>query len=99
MASSGIIAEFCDAADDSFGPTIHPECRGGFDFTLLFEQAIFIIIPCAILLPLAVVRLYQLFKTEDIVIRNVVYTYKLVSQAQISYGGRNRGTILMFYWN
>ncbi|UNI23117.1 hypothetical protein JDV02_008955 [Purpureocillium takamizusanense] len=37
-------------ADDVFGPVVGRECRGGFDLTLLFEQAVLSIIPAAIII-------------------------------------------------
>ncbi|KAL3958373.1 hypothetical protein ACCO45_006535 [Purpureocillium lilacinum] len=36
-------------ADDLFGPVVGRQCRGGFDLTLLFEQAVLSIIPAAII--------------------------------------------------
>jgi hypothetical protein len=37
----------CDiAAQDLFGPTVAADCRNGFDFTLLFEESFFNILPC-----------------------------------------------------
>lgn len=51
----------CADSDGSFGPAIAANCRGGFDFTLTFEQAILIVAPCAIflavLLPFRLTRL------------------------------------------
>ncbi len=38
------------AADSSFGPAVLGECRGGFDFTLLFEQSITTILPAGLFL-------------------------------------------------
>ena len=37
-------------ADDLFGPVVGRQCRGGFDLTLLFEQAVLSIIPAAIII-------------------------------------------------
>lgn len=39
----------CVAIDDSWGPWAGP-CRGGLDFTLLFEESIFSILPTAVLI-------------------------------------------------
>lgn len=49
--------------DASFGPSVPPigECRGGFDFTVTFEESIFSIAPASILiliLPLRILRLW-----------------------------------------
>ncbi|KAF5699076.1 major facilitator family transporter-associated [Fusarium globosum] len=46
--------------DASFGPFVGPECRDGFDFTLVFEQSILVLSPAALLLILAPVRLLRL---------------------------------------
>ncbi|KAF7158902.1 hypothetical protein CNMCM5623_004081 [Aspergillus felis] len=48
------------AAENVFGPTVAPECRNGFDFTLLFEEAFFVIAPCSILLLILPLQLYRL---------------------------------------
>lgn len=57
---------FSLCADDSFGPTVgNPSCRGGFDFTLLFEDSIFSIAPSALFLLVAPVRVIQLYKKND----------------------------------
>ncbi|KAH7248979.1 P-loop containing nucleoside triphosphate hydrolase protein [Fusarium redolens] len=46
--------------DASFGPFVSPECRDGFDFTLVFEQSILVLSPAALLLILAPIRLFRL---------------------------------------
>ncbi|KAF5000611.1 hypothetical protein FGRMN_1643 [Fusarium graminum] len=48
------------SADTSFGPFVGPECRDGFDFTLVFEQSILVLFPAALLLVFAPVRLFRL---------------------------------------
>ncbi|KAG9504500.1 hypothetical protein J7337_004473 [Fusarium musae] len=48
------------SVDASFGPFVGPECRDGFDFTLVFEQSILVLSPAALLLILAPVRLFRL---------------------------------------
>ncbi|OQD90793.1 hypothetical protein PENANT_c001G10359 [Penicillium antarcticum] len=36
----------CDiAVQDVFGPTVDSSCRNGFDYTLLFEESFFNILP------------------------------------------------------
>lgn len=45
------------AADRHFGPSIDARCRGGFDFTLTFEQSILSIAPSALLLLIVPFRL------------------------------------------
>ncbi|KAF5673240.1 multidrug resistance-associated 1 [Fusarium denticulatum] len=48
------------SVDASFGPFVGPECRDGFDFTLVFEQSILVLPPAALLLILAPIRLFRL---------------------------------------
>lgn len=36
--------------DGSFGPIVLPDCRGGFDLTLYFEQVFLLIVPCVLIL-------------------------------------------------
>jgi hypothetical protein len=47
----------CD--DNAWGPTVPPDCRGGFDFTLIFEDTILAIIPGAVIILIAVAWLYR----------------------------------------
>lgn len=49
-------------ADAAFGPLISDHCRGGFDFTLVFEQSIFVLAPGCVLLLLAPFRLAVLLR-------------------------------------
>ncbi|KAK2675775.1 AAA ATPase domain [Fusarium oxysporum f. sp. vasinfectum] len=58
MNSSENLCTF--SVDASFGPFVGPECRDGFDFTLVFEQSILVLSPAALLLILAPVRLFRL---------------------------------------
>lgn len=51
-------------ADNSFGPVIDPGCRDGFDFTLLFENAIFGLVPAVTFLLVFPVRLQVLVKRD-----------------------------------
>ncbi|KAL4811793.1 P-loop containing nucleoside triphosphate hydrolase protein [Aspergillus spinulosporus] len=48
------------AVEDIFGPTVAVNCRHGFDFTLLFEEAIFVIGPSSLLLCALPLLLYRL---------------------------------------
>jgi ATP-binding cassette subfamily C (CFTR/MRP) protein 1 len=50
-------------ADDVFGPVVSG-CRQNFDFTLLFEQSILTLVPAALLLLVAPLRLLQLYKAS-----------------------------------
>ncbi|KMP02660.1 canalicular multispecific organic anion transporter 1 [Coccidioides immitis RMSCC 2394] len=59
MASQNLST--CGRIDDTFGPyALH--CRGGFDFTLLFEETFLTIIPVGLLLLVIPFRVYYLFK-------------------------------------
>ena len=68
----------CSAgADDSFGPWAG-QCRGGFDFTLLFEESILTIpLQCLFLLVLPV-RVVQLVKMSTKVIPSSRRLLKIV---------------------
>lgn len=49
-------------ADEAFGPLVRSGCREGFDFTLLFEQAIFSIIPSVITIIVSVGHILYLLR-------------------------------------
>ena len=59
MAQSSPV--LCTRLDDSFGPHAG-DCRGGFDFTLLFEESILTIVPVTLLLLGLPARLWYLFR-------------------------------------
>lgn len=56
----------CASADRSFGPAIPSSCRGGFDFTLLFEQIFLSFFPAAALILASSFRLWQLQHTQTV---------------------------------
>lgn len=68
----------CDKIDDTFGPYAG-SCRGGFDFTLLFEETILTILPIALLLLVALIRLPYLFKRQTKVVWSYLLPLKMVS--------------------
>lgn len=68
-------------ADDRFGPYAGPLCRGGFDFSLLFEESILIILPSALLLILAPLRLFLLRRKGEALNGGRLYLFKAVSVA------------------
>ncbi|KAH8653666.1 hypothetical protein BX600DRAFT_84245 [Xylariales sp. PMI_506] len=72
---------YCDSLDNTFGPTTAAGCRGGFDFTLLFEQAILILLPCALAILLFAARLFRLFRARTVAVLNKVYFAKLTTVA------------------
>ncbi|EHK50430.1 multidrug resistance-like protein [Trichoderma atroviride IMI 206040] len=47
--------------DDTFGPWAGPQCRGGFDFTLLFEETMLSILLSGIFILLSPLRILALF--------------------------------------
>ncbi|KAL7950242.1 P-loop containing nucleoside triphosphate hydrolase protein [Trichoderma barbatum] len=51
-------------ADAAFGPVVDAACRDGFDFTLVFEQSIFVLLPASLLVLAAPLRLIQLRKSS-----------------------------------
>ncbi|KAL7796652.1 P-loop containing nucleoside triphosphate hydrolase protein [Trichoderma ceciliae] len=60
-ASAPLCAPTADAA---FGPVVDAACRDGFDFTLVFEQSIFVLLPASLLVLVAPLRLVQLRKSS-----------------------------------
>ena len=67
----------CARLDDTFGPHA-ANCRGDFDFTLQFEETILSILPLAILLIIAPLRIWYLFKRDRKVVQSPVLSLKLV---------------------
>lgn len=55
--------------DGSFGPAVGP-CRGGFDFTLTFEESVLGLLPQVILLLLAPIRLMTLRRRRERIAKN-----------------------------
>jgi hypothetical protein len=69
-------------SDNVFGPRVLEECRP-FDFTLLFEDAIFAVVPAGIFLLLAACRLPSLIRTPIKVTSHRLATWKLVGDSLI----------------
>ncbi|KAI0124180.1 P-loop containing nucleoside triphosphate hydrolase protein [Xylariales sp. AK1849] len=66
--------------DDSFGPSVKsPDCRGGFDFTILFEESVLAILPAACFLLLTPFRALRLLRRRIRVRRNGLYICKLTA--------------------
>ncbi|PHH66889.1 hypothetical protein CDD81_5241 [Ophiocordyceps australis] len=64
--------------DGFFGPGVWAEaCRGGFDFTLTFEDGILTMLPAALLVLLSVPRCLYLLRIKDRARREATYTPKL----------------------
>jgi hypothetical protein len=68
----------CALTDDTFGPYAGAECRGGFDFTLLFSEIFLSIIPLSLLIAIVPFRIYQLWWKETKVSRSTLLYTKLV---------------------
>ncbi|KAJ5554087.1 hypothetical protein N7513_004046 [Penicillium frequentans] len=65
--------------DSQFGPIVATtDCRGGFDFTELFESAILNILPAACFLLLAIFRLFQLSRQSPKVLSSAFRVANLV---------------------
>lgn len=68
----------CHQADNRLHP-IPLSCRGGFDFSLLFEEVILGVIPLAIIALILPWRIWRLFKKPRKVVPSVLLYAKLVS--------------------
>jgi ATP-binding cassette subfamily C (CFTR/MRP) protein 1 len=66
------------ADDNSFGPFLELPGKATFDFTLLFEETILIIVPSVILLLLIPLRTLRLWKSPRKVIGGYLQTAKIV---------------------
>lgn len=67
----------CARLDDTFGPHA-TDCRGDFDFTLLFEESILCLLPLTLLLIVAPFRILYLFKKDRKVVPSPLLSLKLV---------------------
>jgi hypothetical protein len=65
-------------AESLFGPQVAPECRDGFDFTLLFEELILTLIPLSLVSLILPLRLWQLLNQNLKVKVGSIYFLKLV---------------------
>ncbi|KAF2757243.1 canalicular multispecific organic anion transporter 1 [Pseudovirgaria hyperparasitica] len=75
--------ERCLEIDNTFGPYAG-SCRGGFDFTLYFEDTILTILPVVVLLILAPARLLYLRTTRPKVVRSRWRFVKLTGYASLA---------------
>ena len=64
--------------DDSFGPTVH-NCRGDFDFTLLFEQSFLSITPSSLLIILSICRICFLRSRSKQVAGTILWICKIAT--------------------
>ena len=65
------------SADTVFGPAVSQDCRGGFDFTLLFEQSILSLVPSLLLFVCALGRILHLSHAAVKTLPNYVHLIKL----------------------
>jgi ATP-binding cassette subfamily C (CFTR/MRP) protein 1 len=66
--------------DSQFGPIVaSADCRGGFDFTVVFESGILNILPAACFLLPATFRLFQLSRQSPKVLSSAFRLATLVS--------------------
>lgn len=77
LVSMNGISSCSPSLDNSFGPYAG-NCRGGFDFTLLFEETILSIPLLAIFILILPFRTLQLYKNDKKVVRSPLQLYKLV---------------------
>ena len=77
-------SQSCFSIDDSFGPHASG-CRGGFDFTLLFEECILTILPVLLALLVTPFRLLYLTRKTIKVTSSRLLPCKLVREHLFSY--------------
>ena len=68
----------CQQADNSLHP-VRSSCRGGFDFSLLFEEVILGVLPLAIIAIILPWRIRHLFQKSRRVVPSALEYAKLVS--------------------
>lgn len=69
--------------DDSFGPVVQG-CRDDFDLTQKFERIFFWVIPAAIFIPLATLRVIQLVPKPKLVKALQLQLLKIVSKLTLT---------------
>ena len=80
-SSGSLSPSQCADKDNSFGPYAGA-CRGGFDFTLLFEETILFILPLVSFLLIAPFRLSYLARKQVKVVPSLLLYVKLVCRAK-----------------
>lgn len=78
MASSSTSGPSCHDLDNTIRIGLG-SCRGGFDFSLLFEETILSILPIVLILILVSLRLWQLAQKRRKVEGSSLFLFKLVS--------------------
>ncbi|KAH8879372.1 ABC transporter [Thozetella sp. PMI_491] len=74
-------ANCTSGADDTFGPLVQIECRGGFDFTVLFERTILTLLPATAFLLAFIARTVQLARTD---VKTVATPLRIVKLAAVT---------------
>lgn len=69
----------CTLVDDTFGPWAGSDCRGSFDFTLLFEEAFLSILPLALILSVSPFRILYLWRKQTKLRKSKLLFLKIVS--------------------
>ncbi|KAL5456081.1 hypothetical protein PMIN07_006814 [Paraphaeosphaeria minitans] len=77
MASDS--SQGCAAVDNTIGPYAGAHCRGGFDFTLLFEDAFLSIAPIALILCIAPLRIGYLWRKSKKTSASLLLPTKLIA--------------------
>ncbi|KAK3322938.1 P-loop containing nucleoside triphosphate hydrolase protein [Apodospora peruviana] len=86
MAAAQPASSSCANRDNTFGPHAGRDCRGGFDFTLLFEDSILVILPICLVLPLVPARIWFLLKRAKKVVSQHGSHLDLAASAWIALG-------------
>ncbi|KAL6878945.1 P-loop containing nucleoside triphosphate hydrolase protein [Trichoderma novae-zelandiae] len=80
--------------DGFFGPAVWADgCRGGFDFTLSFEESILSTLPSALFLLFSIPRAIYLLRSPDKAKRRSAYTHKLIASS--AYAGIQVGSLAL----
>lgn len=82
-AMASISLQSCPVIDSTLGPWAD-SCRGGLDFTLLFEETILTILPLAAIICLIPLRIFYLSKKSVKVTKGVLLPAKVVSVVHLS---------------
>lgn len=78
MALSSSLGPLCRDLDNTIRAGMGP-CRGGFDFSLLFEETILEILPISIIILVVPFRIWQLSQKRRKVNDSLLLLFKMVS--------------------
>lgn len=71
------------AADTKLGPSVSP-CRREFDFTIVFEEVVLVVIPAAVFVVLAIASLLSLHRAPILVRHGRLHPFKLFSATTLA---------------